>query len=129
MNINSIYSHSQQVLLFLMTTIQRYHRLKNEYDHYERREKMLDSITIQKRDELENLINHINQLLLIENHAVKTMINVYMIMVIIHQCHREFSLEKFSIDEDEESDNDPLLQRLKLTKPSRLKTIIKTNFK
>jgi hypothetical protein len=31
------------------------------------------------------------------------------------------SLEKILIDDDEESDDDPLLQRLKLTKPTRLK--------
>ncbi len=108
-------------LIFLMTTIQRYYRLKNEFDHYERRHKMLHSITLQKREELENLINHINQLLLLENKrtvALKTDNRC----VYDHGDHPSIlSLEKNFIDDDEESDDDPLLQRLKLTKPTRLK--------
>ncbi len=108
--------------IFLMTTIQRYHRLKNEYDHYNRRHKMLYSITVQKRDELENLINHINQLLLLENR-ISVSFKTDNQCVYDHGDHPSIlSLEKFSFDEDEESDDDPLLQRLKLTKPSRLKS-------
>jgi hypothetical protein len=107
-------------LLFLMTTIQRYHRLRNQYEHYERREKMLHSILIQKQDELENLIDYINQL------QIQSSICVY-----DHGDHLSMpsmiSLERFSMDEDDESDNDPLLQRLKLTKPSRLKTSLKSD--
>ncbi len=106
--------------LFLTTTIQRYYRLRNEYEHYERREKMLNSMVIQKRDELDNLINYINQL------QIKSSACVY-----DHGDHltmpSRILLEKLSIDDDDESDNDPLLQRLKLTKPSRLKTSSKNN--
>ncbi len=111
-------------LIFLMTMIQRYHRLKNEYDHYQRRHKMLHSITLQKRDELENLINHIDQLLLLEDRRT---VSLKMDNRCIHD-HGDhpsmpsiLSLEKILIDDDEESDDDPLLQRLKLTKPTRLK--------
>ncbi|CAF1276758.1 unnamed protein product [Rotaria sp. Silwood1] len=113
-----------------MTTLQRYYRLRNEYNHYKRRSKMLNSITIQKRDELENLINHINHLLLLENQMnisiqsnrqveIKPYISIY-----DHGDHSSIlpmaSLEKYLIEE-ESDDDDPLLQRLKLTKPSRLK--------
>jgi hypothetical protein len=107
-----------------MTTIQRYHRLRHEYDHYERRQKMLHSILTQKRDELENLMNHINLLedKLSVDHKTEPSICIY-----DHGDHPTmpplFSLENLPLtDDDEESDNDPLLQRLKLTKPSRLKT-------
>jgi dTDP-glucose pyrophosphorylase len=104
-----------------MTSIQRYHRLKNEYDHYERRHKLLYSITLQKRGELENLINHINQLLLLENKMTVSIKKDHQ-CVYDHGDHSSiYSFEKCSFDEDEES-NDPLLQRLKLTKPTRLKT-------
>jgi len=105
-----------------MTTIQRYHRLKTEYDHYERRHKMLYSISVQKQDELEKSINHINQLLLLEN-KITSSIKTDDQCVYDHGDHSSiFSLKKYSFDEDEESDNDPLLQRLKLTKPTRLNT-------
>ncbi len=111
--------------IFLMTTIQRYHRLKTEYDHYERRHKMLYSISVQKQDELEKLINHISQLLSLENELTSS-IKTDRECVYDHGDHPSmpsiFSLEKFSFDEDEESDDDPLLQRLKLIKPTRLKT-------
>ncbi len=112
-------------LIFLMTIIQRYHRLQNEYDHYERRHKMLYSITLQKRDELEKLINHINQLLSLED-AMPVSSKTTNQCVYDHGDHPSMSrilpLEKFLLDDDEESDDDPLLQRLKLTKPTRLKT-------
>ena len=118
-------------IIFLMTTIQRHDRLKNEYDHYERRHRTLQSIACQKRDELEKLVNHINQLLLLEEKRTdprrKENPCVY-----DHGDHPSmpsmFSLEKYVMDDDneeqqeeEESDDDPLLQRLKLIKPTRLK--------
>jgi len=113
-----------------MTTIHRYHRLRNEYDHYQRRHRMLHSITIQKRDELEHLSNHINQLLLSEDISIKPDNQLHIgssVCVYDHGDHSSMSpmisLGRFSSDEDEESDDDdPLLQRLKLTKPSRLKS-------
>lgn len=109
-------------LIFFMTSIHRYRRIRNEYDHYERRHKMLYSITLQKRDELENLINHINQLLLLENKMTDSIKSNHQ-CVYDHGDHSSIlSLKKFSFDHDEESDDDPLLQRLKLTKPIRLKT-------
>jgi hypothetical protein len=37
----------------------------DKFDHYERLHQMLHSITLQKRDELEKLVTHINQLLLL----------------------------------------------------------------
>jgi hypothetical protein len=111
-------------VLFLMMTIQRYYRLKNEYDHYDRRHRTLQTITSQKRDELENLVNHINGLLSLEKKR-----NVSLKKE--HQCIYDHGdqpsvpsivcLEQLSMDEDEESEDDPLLQRLKLTKPTRLK--------
>jgi len=110
--------------IFLMTTIQRYYRWKNEFDHYERRHQMLHSITLQKRDELEKLVNHINQLLLLENKRTVSL-KTNNRCVYDHGDHQSMpsilSLEKILIDDDEESDDDPLLQRLKLTKPTRLK--------
>lgn len=119
-------------IIFLMTTIQRYHRLKNEYDHYERRHRTLQSITLQKREEYEKLVNHINQLMLLEEKRTVLARNTNQ-CVYDHGDHPSvpsmFSLEKYLIDtdteeqqeEEEESDDDPLLQRLKLTKPTRLK--------
>jgi hypothetical protein len=91
---------------------------------------MLHSITIQKRDELEHLSNHINQLLLSEDISIKTDNQLQIgssVCVYDHGDHSSMSpmisLGRFSSDEDEESDDDdPLLQRLKLTKPSRLKS-------
>jgi len=93
-----------------MATIQRYHRLRNQYEHYERRKHMLDFIIIQKQDELNHLINYINQL------NIKSSICVY-----DHGDNLSMS-SRYSIHDDDESDNNPLLQRLKLTKQSRLKT-------
>ncbi|CAF2740090.1 unnamed protein product [Rotaria sp. Silwood2] len=123
-----------------MTTLQRYNHLRNEYNHYKRRFKMLHSIAIQKQDELKNSINHINHLLLLENQMnisiqpnKQVQIRPYF-CIYDHGDHSYISpivsLEKFLIDE-ESDDDDPLLQRLKLTKPSRLKSssrkIIHTN--
>ena len=113
-------------VLFLMTTIQRYHRLKNEYDHYERRHKTLQTITSQKCDELENSVNHINRLLSLEKKR-NVSLRKEKQCVYDHGDHPSVPsivrLERLSMDEDEdeESEDDPLLQRLKLTKPTRLK--------
>ncbi|CAF0844077.1 unnamed protein product [Rotaria sordida] len=125
-----------------MTTLQRYNRLRNEYNHYKRRSKMLHSITIQKRDELENLINHINHLLLLENQMNISIQSNKQVQIESYFCTYDhgdhssispiISLEKFlTYEESEDDDDDPLLQRLRLTKPSRLKTssrqILNTN--
>ena len=110
-------------VIFLMTTIQRYHRVKNEYDHYERRHRMLHSITTQKRDELDHVIDHINQLLLLENRRTVSLISDNR-CVYDHGDHPSiFSLENYLVSEkdDEESEDDALLERLKRTKPTRLK--------
>ena len=119
--------------IFLLTTMQRYHRLRSEYNHYKRRHNMLLSITTQKQDEHEHLTHHINQLLvLLENQANSSIQSneQYQIGSSIRVYDRgdysktlsTISLEACSTDEDEESDNDSLLQRLKLIKPGRLKT-------
>ncbi|CAM4743310.1 unnamed protein product [Rotaria magnacalcarata] len=117
-----------------MKTLQRYHRLRNEYDHHKRRHRMLHSITIQKRDELENLMIHINQLLLLEDQTnISIQPNTQLQIGPYFSLHdhgdhlpTRVPLERVSTNEDKESDDDddddPLLRRLKLTKPSRLKT-------
>lgn len=116
-------SLSGSCILF-MTTIQRYCRLKNEYDHYERRHKTLQTITSQKQDELENLVSHINRLLSLEKKR-NVSLRKEKQCVYDHGDHPSVpstvGLEELSTDEDEESEDDPLLQRLKLTKPTRLK--------
>lgn len=118
-----IFSFSTSLIL-LFTSFQRYFRLKNEYDHYERRQTMLQLLTQQKRDELEHLIDHIRQLLLFEDQMTESSTCAY-----DHGDHLTMlSFQRYStnfIDDDEESEDDPLLQRLKLTKPSRLKNSIK----
>ena len=121
--------------LLLLATVQRYFRLQTEYDHYERREQMLQIITQQKRDELEHVMNHIHQLLLFEENTMETDRSDPTIAridpsecVYDHGDHRAMvSLERYRSsltddDDDDESENDPLLQRLKFTRPSRLKT-------
>ncbi|UJR27861.1 hypothetical protein I4U23_009126 [Adineta vaga] len=120
-------------IIFFITTIQRYHRLRNEYEHYDRRYQMLHSITIQKQDELENLINYINQLLILveDRRNISIRKNDSTNCVYDHGDHSTMSplisIERYSTNRNEESDDDdddddPLLQRLKLTKPSRLKS-------
>ena len=113
--------------IFLLTTIQRYNRLRNEYDHYERRYRMLNSITTQKRDELEKSLKHINQLLRVENQMSLSTENEH-----DHGDHISmptfFSFDNFLLnddDDDDESEDDPLLQRLKFTRPTRLKSSLK----
>ena len=120
--------------LLLLATVQRYFRLRTEYDHYERREQMLQIITQQKRDELEHVMNHIHQLLLFEENTMETeRLDTSIARIEPSQCvydhgdHRAMiSLERYrsslTDDDDDESENDPLLQRLKFTRPSRLKT-------
>ena len=112
-------------LILLFTSVQRYVRLKNEYEHYERRQTMLQWLTQQKRDELEHLIDHIRQLLLFEEQMTESATCAY-----DHGDHLTMlSFQGYSTnfidDDDDESEDDPLLQRLKLTKPSRLKNSIR----
>lgn len=118
-------------VIFLMTTIQQYHRLRNEYDHYHRRYRMLQSITIQKRDEFEHLMNHIYQLLLVDDQMNISIQPKKKLEV--GQCFSGYDcgdhsllipVETLCLNQNKESDDDddPLLERLKQTRPSRLKT-------
>ena len=121
-------------LIFLITILQRYYRLRHEYEHYDRRHQMLQSITTQKQDELENLTHHIHQsLLILEDQRIisirkdeyfqrKPSTYVYDHGDHLTTSHLRSSEQPSTGDDTQSDDDDPLLQRLKLTKPSRLKS-------
>ena len=161
-------------VLLLAANLQRYNHVQHEYDHYQRRYKMLHAITRQKRDELEHLMNSIRQLVLFEDsitvdcryrssvhrtHAVclgagedgsddeslarlcrsiESTLCVYdrgdrlsmpSAMISLEGSTSMFADDDGEDDGDEEtSENDPLLQRLKLTRPSRLKNASRSKF-
>ncbi|CAF1321206.1 unnamed protein product [Adineta steineri] len=113
-----------------MTTIERYHRLQHEYDHYNRRYKMLHSITIQKQDELDDLMNHMNELLVLLDERTNNSFEIgSSICVYDHGDHLTMPSMIESEKNEESDDDDPLLQRLKITKPSRLKSSTNQFFK
>jgi hypothetical protein len=140
-------------IVFLLTTLQRSFRRHNEYEHYQHREHLLHIITQQKRDELEHVIDHINRLLLEDERILDGHHRSLSTCAFDHGDHNgtivfepctsmltdenndnndrdddDDDAEEEEEDEDEDmSENDSLLRRLKLTKPSRLKHSIDRN--